>query len=285
MSAHVDEFLVHYGVMGMKWGRRRSNTPRDKSTESRALRKQSARNLQNYIWEKTKDENIFGNVMTKEQYAKLSTGREYVARNTKLNRITTDPKSVSAGQAYVSRLREDATFYKAALPAIGPQNNGRAGAGLKRYKDEYHELELKTVKKLSSPSEKERFDAFVEILNEPAIKVGKKDPMTGREYLKKNGYAPLFDKKLSTQEFGFYTYDRFISEQGNQDSPINTAYFNKIREKGFNALPDDYDRGRLTKAPMILLDPEGTVKVTSVRRLTTDEINKAQRDLEVPKDE
>ena len=284
MSEQVDDFLAHYGVRGMKWGKRNS-APKDKSTETRALRKQSARNLQNYLWEKTKDDNIFGDVVTKADYDKMSTGREYVAKNAKLTRITTNPTTVKAGQLYVSKLPEDAAFYRAALPAIGPQNAGKTGAGLKRYKDDYHELELKTVKKLSSPSEKERFDAFVEILNEPAIKVGKKEPVTGREYLKKNGYAPLFSKKLSTQEFGFSTYNHFIAEQGNQDSPINTAYFNKIRDKGFNALPDDYDRGKLTKAPMILLDPEGTTKVTSVRRLTADEINKAQRELEVPKNE
>jgi len=280
MGDDVNNFLAHYGVVGMKWGKRNS-APKDKSTESRVLRKQSATSLQNYVWEKTKDEPIFGRAMTKDEYDKLSTGREHVAKSTTLNRITTNPKTTKAGQLYVSRLPEDAAFYRAALPAIGPQNVGKAGAGLKRYKDDYHELELKTVKKLSSPSEKERFDAFVEILNEPAIKVGKKDPVTGREYLKKNGYAPLFSKKLSTQEFGFSTYHSFIAEQGNQDSPINTAYFNKIREKGFNALPDDYDRGKLTKAPMILLDPDGTTKVTSVRRLTADEINKAQRELEV----
>jgi hypothetical protein len=277
VSEKVEDFLAHYGIRGMRWGKRNS-TPKDKSTETRALRKQSAKALQGYIWEKTKDEPLF-RTMTKEEHAKLSTGREYLAKNTTLSRVTTNPKNTKAGHLYVSRLPEDSAFYRAALPAIGPQNVGKTGAGLKRYKDDYHELELKTVKKLSSPSEKERFDAFVEILNEPAIKIGKKDPVTGREYLQKAGYGPMFGKKYSTQEFGFYTYHSFIAEQGNHDSPINTAYFNKIRDKGFNAIPDDYDRGKLTKAPMILLDPEGTTKVTAVRRLTTDEINKAQREL------
>jgi hypothetical protein len=279
MTEQVEDFLAHYGVVGMKWGKRNA-APKNISSESKALRKQSAKNLQNYIWDKTKDEPLF-RTMTKEEYSKLSTGREYVAKHTTLNRVTTNPHNTKAGQLYVSKLPEDSAFYRAAMPAIGPQNVGKTGAGLKRYKDDYHELELKTVKKLSSPSEKERFDAFIEILNESAIKVGKKDPVTGREYLQKHGYGPMFGKKFSTQEFGFYTYHSFIAEQGNQDSPINTAYFNKIREKGFNALPDDYDRGKLTKAPMILLDAEGTTKVTSVRRLTTDEINQAQRELGV----
>lgn len=282
MSEQVEDFLAHYGIMGMRWGK--SKATKDRSTESRALRKQSATNLQNYIWEKTKNDELFP-TMSKEDYSKLSTGREYVAKNTTLRRATTNPHSVAKGATYVSKLPEDSAFYRAALPAIGPQNKGRTGAGMKSYKDDYHEVEMKVVKKLSSPSEKERFDTFVEILNEPAIMVGKKGPMTGREFLKKNGYAPLFDKKLDTQEFGMKTWHSFVAEQGNQDSPINSAYFNKIREKGFNALPDDYDRGKLTKAPMILLDPDGTTTVTSVRRLTADEINKTQRELKVTTNE
>lgn len=280
MTEQVDDFLVHYGVRGMRWGKR-SKAPKDRATESRALRKQSANNLQSYIWEKTKDDVLFP-TMSKEDHSKLSTGREYVAKNTTLRRSTTNPHSVAKGAMYVSRLPEDSAFYRAALPAIGPQNVGKTGAGLKRYKDDYHEVEMKVVKKLSSPSEKERFDTFLEILNEPAITIGKKGPMTGREFLKKNGYAPMFSKKIDTQEFGMKTWHDFVANQGNQESPINSAYFNKIREKGFNAIPDDYDRGKLTKAPMILLDPEGTIKVTSVRRLTADEINKTQRELEVP---
>ena len=276
MSEQVNDFLAHYGVPGMKWGKRNS-APKDRSTESRDMRKQSARNLQGHIWEKTKDEEIFRQ-MTKDEHSKLTTGREYVAKNTTLKRITTNPDGILKGKTYVSMLPEDSAFYRAALPAIGPQIKGRAGAGLKRYKTENYELEIKVVKKLTSPSEKERFDAFVEILNERSVVVGKKEPVTGREYLKKAGYGPMFDKKFDTQEFGMKTWHDFVALQG-EDNPINTAYFNKVRSKGFNALPDDYDRGKLTKAPLILLDPEGTVKVTQVRKLTTDEINKAQREL------
>lgn len=275
MSDEVENFLEHYGVKGMKWG---VTKDRDRSSESRTERKASAKAVRTYMFEKTKDEPLFYNPVTKDQYDKMSTGREFVSKNATLKRITMTPEAEAAGRMYVSKLPEDSNFYKAVLPAIGPQTKGPLGGGKKAYKQAQYEVEMKVIKKLSAPSEKERIDTFMEILEQPVVKVGKKE-MTGREFLTKNGYGTLGSKKLSTQEYGLETWNDFVRTQGKADSPINTAYFDKIKEKGFNALPDDYDRGRLTKAPLILLDPEGTIKVKTVRKLTTDEINRAQREL------
>ena len=270
-----EEFLQHFGVKGMKWGVRKE---RDVSTESKALRKASSKSFNSYMMDKSKDDLLY-RAMTKDEYNSLSTGREFLNKNSTLFRVTKNSDSTLKGKTYVSQLPEDATFYRAALPAMGPQNKGLPpGAGAKKYQGEHYEIEMTTIKKLSAPSEKERVDAFLEILDEPSVKVGNKAPVTGREYLTKAGYAPLFSKKYDTQEFGFRTYYDFVRGQGG-DTPINTAYFNKIRSKGFDVISDDYDRGKLTKAPLILLNPEGTHTVKSVRKLTTDEINRSQREL------
>jgi hypothetical protein len=272
--------LIHYGVKGMKWGVRKDDPYR--STESKSLRKESARNLNNYMWNAIADEPIFGKTMTKEEYKALSTKGETFVKNTKFRRITPNSEAVVKGNTYVSTLMKDSDFYRAAIPSVGPNTKGLGGGGRKAYKQKHYEIEMKATKKLSSPSEKERVDAFIELLEEPSIQIkSKKAPITGRAYLERTGYKPLF-KRYETQELAFKAWDEFTSMQGNQDNPLAKAYFEKIKSRGYNAIIDDNDRGKYTDKPLVLLDPESTIKINTVRRLTADEINQAQRRLKVP---
>lgn len=270
--------LAHYGVKGMKWGVRRD---RDSSTESKALRKESRRNLNDYMWNAIADEPIWGKTMTQSEYKALSTKGETFVKNTTFRRVTPNSETTVKGRTYVSTLMKDSDFYRAAIPSVGPNSKGKGG-GLKEYKQKHYEIEMKATKKLSSPSEKERVDAFIELLEEPSVKVkGKNAPITGRAYLEKMGYKPLF-KRYETQQLAFESWDGFTRMQGDQDNPLAKAYFDKIKSRGYNALIDDNDRGRFTDKPVVLLDPESTVTIKNVKQLTTDEINQAQRRLQVP---
>lgn len=269
--------LVHYGVKGMKWGVHKTD-PDAVSTETRAERKASSRGLGNYIWDSIKDEPIFRS-MSRAEYEALSRRGETFVKNSTFQRVTSNSDATIKGAAFVSKLKEDAEFYRASIPAIGPNTKNEGGPGSKIYREAHYEHTYAATKKLSSPSEKVRVDAFLELLSEPSIKIkGKDAPITGRQYLEKKGYK-LGYKKYDNFEYGLKTWYNFLNSHGDQDNPLARAYFDKIRSKGYNAMIDDNDAGRFAKKPIILLDPETTTKIKNVRRLTTDDINRAQREL------
>jgi hypothetical protein len=270
----VGDLLVHHGVKGQHWGVRNQE---GSSTETRGQRRQSKRQLNTYLFNSIRAEPIF-HTMSKSDYNKLTTTGETFAKNTTLKRISMGPQQQRDGAIYVSRLLEDSNFYKASFPVRGPLSD-KTGGGKKIYKQPSYEITYKTVKKLSSPSEKERVDSFIALLDTPSVKIaGKSAPISGRQYLENNGFNPRF-KKYDTQELGLKEWYKFVHQQGNQNNPLGQAYFNSLRAKGYNALPDDQDRQVLTKAPLILLDPLSTVKTSSVQKLSANDINQAQRQL------
>jgi hypothetical protein len=282
-NEEVKDFLSHHGIKGMHWGVRKDrgigsdSQESTKSTESRSLRRQAAVNYSKVTWDRTKNESIFGpEEMTRAEYNALSTKGEKFVKGTQLKRVALDPKFIDTGATFVSRLDKDAAFYRASIPAEGP-NTKRPGPGSKKYEDSY-ELTLKTTKTLTLPSPKARVDAFTELMNKPVVVNEKGEKVTGRAYLESIGYKRVF-KQLDDQQAGLKAYRDFVHNQGSQNMPLNSPYFNNLRAKGYNALLDENDAGLLTKAPLILLDAKGTATVVGVDRLTADKINAAQRSL------
>lgn len=270
MAQQIDDFLAHYGVKGMKWGVRRAE---------KRLARQTAKNFRRYSVSTVKERRA-GKRLTSREYENLSEKVDVIARGTELRRISRNPATTLPARAYVSTLMEDSIKYRAILPLRGdPTKRQRKDYG------EQYEITMKATRRLTSPSPKARVDTFIELMDSKSIQVpGKAEPITGREYLSRMGYGREL-RQLNSQEAGLRFYSAFNAKAGDANSPINTAYFNRISQQGYNYVVDDNDIGFISRKPMILLGPEGTVKVTDVRPLTAEQINQAQLAVFGPKRE
>lgn len=277
----LEVVLAHHGVKGMRWGVRKDRGP-GASTESAAARKAAAASAARYMVQANRGDPRL-RTMTAERYANLSENGATFARGMELHRVTkVNSTQMYAGAMYVSKSKEDEAFYKAIIPATGLKTlpfipGSFVSGGQKAYQS--YDVTMKTTRKLMLPSDKERVNAFMEVLAQPLINVpGHNAPMTGRQFLEANGYKKQFKNKTD-QEAVFSAYYQLLRTQGDRSSPINQAYFSNLQKKGFNAILDENDAGRYSQEPLIILDANKSVKATSIRRLTADEINQAQRDL------
>jgi hypothetical protein len=270
----INAFLAHHGVKGMHWGVRREH----ETDEHRDFRKEATKQFRKEASDALvrRIENTYGkSELTKEEYEKLSDKDVKYRTGKTLNRLTTDAEKDNAKSAlFVSTNKSDAITYKSALPYQDRLIKNLLAGGNHKY-DGYQETTFKATKTLVGPSEKARVDAFIKLLDTKSVVLKNGKTITGREYLKRIGVAPDI-KRLDAQRAGLKYYKTFIQGQW-QDNGLNSAYFNNLRDQGYNAVSDDNDRKILTKDPLIILDPSGAVKQMSVRQLTTDDILKAQK--------
>lgn len=268
-SPSVDE-LIHYGVKGMKWGVRRNRTEATTLTKEQL---KEAKEKVNKLKDRVFDEKFLApDAISETQYNKLSTKAVTIKKGQTVGRVTQRKDEQLRDKTYVYYKPGDADVYKSVmtLPMIG-------GGGRKTYKNSY-EHTFKSLETLRSPSEKERVDAFIDLFDKPSITTKSDKKVTGREYMK-NVY-PREVKTLTSQQLGLHAYKAFAESQY-MDTPLSSAYFKSLSDKGYNAVVDDNDRGHLAEAPLIVLNPNGTLKRMKVKQLSADDINNAQRRLKV----
>lgn len=267
MRVNVDEFLAHHGVKGMKWGVRKEQHREYKEVATRdttnmVKRAGSTVQMTRYFAQGAalKKQQKY----TSEWYDKLEGGKEYIEKGAILKRVVrgVDDRALS-GRLYVSGLDSDNDMYKAVIPAV----QKKFAFGQKEYHSVY-QVELETKKRLAMPSQKERIDVFIETIQTPE----------GRKWMKESGYKEQINE-LNAKEMGLAAYKKFNKVAGNQELKITDTYFNKVREKGYDAILDDNDAGIWSKKPTILLSPKSTVTVKNVHQLSADDINQAQRNV------
>lgn len=264
--------LSHFGVKGMKWGRRKDDPSNPKS--SNELVKAAGANAKKILKpaQDIRVERMFSEVPVK--YSELSSKDVTISKGKELVRVTKRKNEKLSDITYASHTKEDIDRYRSVMSAPGGIRMAKA-----KYSTTY-EATYEATKALKSPSEKARVDAFIELLDTKSIPVGKRGKtITGREYLKRTGMAMASDvKKLETQELGLKYYNSATSLQFKK-TPLNTAYFNSIRSKGYNLVIDDNDRRIISDEPIIILDTKGSIKQIRVRQLSNDDINNAIKSL------
>lgn len=263
MSNTLETFLEHHGVKGMRWGVRK---------ERKAIKENWATAAKE-IGVRQQDRRM-NSTLDSSSYSKLSDSDVVVSKGSTIKRTTKDAAADEGGKnLFVSTNKADALMYRGILPgAEGPK---------KKFKDEWYEKTYTATEDLKSPSEKKRVDAYIELMGQKSIETGTGEKIDGREYLRRAGLGDTVDT-LSNKELALTYYGQLVVTQGIRDEPINTAYFNSLKAKGYNSLVDDNDRLVISKTPMMVFDSAKSLETTHVKQLTTQDVHDAQGTLKVP---
>jgi hypothetical protein len=260
------DYLVHYGVKGMRWGVRKKMykdaTKNYAQVSEEVHRRQTERRGQA--------------ALNEAKYKKLDNKDVIIKRGSTLKRVTKDAQDDSKHNTlYVSINEKDAEFYRATLPT---ERTG--GIPAKNHKG-YYESTLLAVEDLKSPSEKKRVDAYVRLMDKPAIELNDGQVVTGRDYLRQQGLGHTVDS-FASRQLALTYYGQLVANQGVRNDPINTAVFKDLSKRGYNAIIDDNDRGVLTRQPLLALNAMKSLQTIEVKGLTTEEIHKAQARIKLP---
>lgn len=223
-----DGYLEHFGVKGMHWG--------VWNEETRARRMGS-----------------FGASKRKARYDRLATSKEHIKKGQAAARVSQIDNERHSGSTYATLKKDDWQNYS----DIVRFNTGKA-----------YRYDMEVTKNLVGPSERERIDVFIEMLDDPAYK----DKIT--KGLKKaaiipktNRYVKKETEHLSKHELGRSTQKR-LSFLLNSDESINSEYAKRMMSKGYQFVTDDFDRlTKMSETPTIFLDREHSLKTKRISEI------------------
>lgn len=197
-------------------------------------------------------------------------------------RVSTDKEEVLRKQMYAAFKDEDVDRYQAILPQFW----SRWGIGSEA-KGGYV-VSIKAKEAIVSPSQKQRVQAFIELMDEnvkdqsDSRREGR--TKTGREWLDMTPAARLSDRfdlsgksmnPKTNEEQALSQYRNFALGLVNK-TPLSDAYFDKLKSKGFNAIIDDNDAGKLSDSPMLIFDTSKSMERLGATPLNQETIDAAR---------
>lgn len=266
--------LVHFGTKGMKWGVRNQRTS---SPELKRQAKISLAKKASPVAEARIGQMLDLSPLSVNDYKNMSTRSAAIPSEKTLYRMTQNPKDVSlSGFSYVTTNKRDAEIYRGLLPAQRLFDPLRKSD----YK-QYYEVTSKTTKPLRGPSEKQRVDILAQLMSDKTAVNGK---MSLREYYKKSNVISRKDAKHATDlELALKVHRRVHQNLFNRKDKVSQAYINAVAKKGYDILADDNDSGIVSKNPLIILNSRQSTHTENTKRLSNDDILKAQINLKFPK--
>lgn len=176
-----------------------------------------------------------------------------------IKRVTENSNEVLRDGFYASFEENDNNRYIAFLPALRKFNASVPDLNKKSYS-----MSMEAVKEITSPSSKKRFDILVDLLNQS------KQQHLGEDFTDEFGFHVSKDPEQFARTF----YNALTVNLCNEEDAGSQKYFAEVLKRGYNALVDDNDAGKLTKTPLILLDSKA-VKINSINEITKEVAIKA----------
>jgi hypothetical protein len=204
-------------------------------------------------------------IISEAKYKSLDDNDLIVKAGQTLNRITTAENEVVRPGAYISFHEDDANRYKVFMPMLWRANY------VANEKTKIYHMTMEAVEDLKSPSAKKRVDLITELIK------------THPEFAKESGYdlaGHMNAAGVSPEVYSKRLYNTFATRLCNPDYRAGQIYKEELQKRGYNALVDDNDAGRLARLPLILLDPEKTIKTKTVNQLTKESIKAALASLQ-----
>lgn len=248
--------LYHHGVKGMRWGIRRYQN-KDGSLTPAGKKRYSPEEL--------------GRKPVQKGVTVNSDGSITVSKGTSLQRLTSDKSRPLQDITYASMLEYDNAKY---IKYIG--GKGFFGGGRDKV------LSMKANEDLKAPSMDEASKIMVDMLN------------TNPKF--RNSFTNCLGNTVSDKELEKMNkdptgvtakawYDELnVSMTFSPDFDPSAPYIQKtfsdaLQKKGYNMLRDENDfQNKVSKAPVIILNPQKTLKVVSVSDIT-DELRTSSKEV------
>lgn len=216
-----------------------------------------------------------------ERFNKLL-GEDYtVGSGAELQRFTTNGHEMpDAERKYVSLTDKDKRIYKNfyATDLAGFQNYNKTGgygyskADFNYLRPHVYETTLSNIKEMKVAGAKTYSDTFMELYNNPDIR-----KQAGWEKTEKGKlYTAIFGKSLRELQArqanaARDSFDLNLQERESENT-INKAFLNKLREKGYDAVEDQFSKKvDGTEGNLIVLNPNQSLKKTSNRAVKFDD--------------
>lgn len=249
--------LTHHGIKGMKWGVRRFQN-KDGSLTPSGKKRYSPEEL--------------GRRPVPKGVSVKSDGSITISKGCSLQRLVSDGSRPLKDLTYASVLEYDNAKY---IKYIG--GKGLFGGGRDKV------MSIRANEDLKAPSIDEASKIMVDLLS--------KNPEFRKRFTNSFNDEPVSDKELAkmkkdpTGSDAKAWYDELnvsmtFSSDFDKNAPYVQETFSKaLQQKGYNMLRDENDfRNKVSKAPVIILNPQKTLTITSVSDIT-DELRAASKEV------
>lgn len=252
----MNNTLYHHGIKGMRWGvRRYQNT--DGSLTPAGKKRYSPQEL--------------GRSPVPKGVSVNSDGSITVSKGTSIQRLTSDKSRPLKDLTYASMLEYDNAKY---VKYIG--GKGIFGGGRDKI------VSMKATEDLKAPSVDEASKIMVDMLNtNPKFRSSFTNMLgntvSDKELKRMNENPTGIDAKAWYDELNV---SMTFSPDFDKSAPyIQKTFSEALQKNGYNMLRDENDfQNKVSKAPVIILNPQKTLRVVSVSDIT-DELRSTSKEI------